>query len=288
MAAVFRKELSSFFNSMLGYVFVGAYVLIMGIIFFYINIRQQYPDFSATLNSSTFLFLIVIPVVSMRLFAEEARQKTDQLLFTAPISIIKIAAAKYLAALALYLIPLIVMIIFPLAMAPFTTGMPVGVVLSTFLGYFLLGACLISVGLLISSLTENQIVAALATCAAVIIFFLLDMIANNAPADRTSNLIFIAVLIIAIAAFIRLAMGTMPGAVICGVIALIACAAAFFINNTVFDGSMGKVLSWISLMSRYTNFGKGTLNITDIVYGVSFSTAFVFFTSIAVERRRWR
>jgi len=288
MSAVFKKEFTGYFKSIMGYIFIGVFVLLIGIFFVLINIGGQSSDFSYTLNSTSIIFLIIMPILTMRLFAEETRQNTDQLLYTAPLSLGRIVIAKFFAAFALYLIALALTIIFPLSVAAFSPDMPVAKIVGALLGYALLGSCLISVGLMVSALTDNQIIAAVGTFAAVLIFFILDSISNNAPQDRMSCIVFILALIVALALFIRFGMGTLLGAILFAVIAAIACAAAFLMNNAVFDGSIAKILSWVSLMSRFGNFGKGVLNISDIVYYISFTAVFVYLTMSVIERRRWR
>ena len=119
MKAVYKRELASYFKSMIGYVFMFFIFVIVGIYFSAYNLSYAYPSMNITFNSITFVFLIVIPVLTMRVLSEERRQKTDQLLLTAPVSITKIVCGKFFALLTVYLIPILVICLYPLIMRQF-------------------------------------------------------------------------------------------------------------------------------------------------------------------------
>ncbi len=159
MIAIYKRELKSYFYSMAGWLFVAANILLSGIYFMALNLRLGYPSLASTVKAIVFLLMVTIPVLTMRTMSEERRQKTDQLLLTAPVTVGKIVSGKYLAALTVFAVPTAVLAVYPIILCCFGQ---VGFAESytSILGYFLYGAASIAVGLFISCITESQIIAA--------------------------------------------------------------------------------------------------------------------------------
>jgi len=171
MFAVYKRELQAYFYSPIAYVFMGFFLLVTGLFFAGTNVMSQQASYSTMLGNMSFLFMLLVPVLTMRLLSEERKNKTDQLLLTAPVSVTGIVLGKYFAAISVFAITLVVSFIYPLVL--FTFGNPsFAEILTGYIGFFLLGASLISVGLLISSLTENQVVSALATFGVLLVMYL--------------------------------------------------------------------------------------------------------------------
>lgn len=286
MLAVLKKELLSYFNCLSGYVFLTFFIFISALYFSFINIFQALPDYQYVISNTTIMFLIIIPLLTMKLYSEEAKNKTDQLLFTAPVSITKITLGKYFAAVILFLFALILTTIFPIVLS-FYASLPVAQIFGTYLGYFLLGACFISVGIFISALSENQIAVSISTFAIIFLFYVLDSFALNLPTGKISSAIFILCLIILLSYLIynRTKIFFVP--LICFVIGLLSLIVAYFFDLNIFDSAIYKILSWFSLLSHFNNFGNGILNLSDIVYYVSFIILFLFLTVNTIEKRRW-
>jgi ABC-2 type transport system permease protein len=162
MLAVYRRELQSYFFSPIAYVFMGIFLLLSGIMFTLINVMQGSADFNGMLGNLTFLFMIVVPVLTMRLLSEERKNKTDQLLLTSPISLTSMVLGKYLAALSVFVLTLVITFVYPLILSMY--GNPsVSEIFTGYLGFFFLGSSLIAVGVFISALGENQITSAFIT-----------------------------------------------------------------------------------------------------------------------------
>ena len=159
MGAIYRREVGAFFTSSIAYVFLAVFYLAAGYFFFGSSLAMATTDMSNLFSSLFFVITILIPVLTMRLFSEEKKQKTEQGLLTAPVSIGGIVMGKYLAALTLYTIGLAIIFVYALILS-FFGAVAWGVVISNILALFLLGAAFIAVTLFISSLTENQVVAA--------------------------------------------------------------------------------------------------------------------------------
>jgi ABC-2 type transport system permease protein len=268
----------------------------MGVFFTFINLQPQNGDFQNTLNQLTIFLLILVPVLTMRLFAEEARQKTDQLLFTSPVSITSIVLGKYLSAFLLACIGMAITVVYPLMISHFGK-LPVPQIATLYLGFVLLIACFISIGMFISVNTENQIVAAVITALIIVFMFIMDAVVSfindtvtNAQAGSASAIsIGFVVLVIVLLAYI--VYDSTKNIYMGGIVALLLIAAAtglFFFNPNFFDGMIVKVTQWLSLMSRFDNFNNGILNVSDIIYYISFMAAFVYLSINTLEKRRWR
>ena len=201
MGAIFRKEMRTYFTTISGYGFLGFFALITGYFFIGQNIVGSSANYNDTLTGSMIMFLILVPVLTMRLFAEESRQKTDQLLYSVPIKVTSIVTGKFLAAVCLYFIALVITLVFPVALSAFG-NVDWGMTLTGYLGYFLMGMCLISVGLFISVLTDNQIVAAVSTFAVVFVLFMMDNITSSLPATIFSSLIFAGIVVIVLSVMV--------------------------------------------------------------------------------------
>lgn len=175
MKAIYKRELAGYFKSMIGYFFMFFLFVVTGIYFAAYNLSFRYPSMDATMNSVTFVFLIAVPILTMRVLAEERRQKTDQLLLTAPVSVIKIVCGKYFALVTAFLIPMLIISLYPLILRQFGKISFVQNY-TAILGFFLLGAANIAIGMFMSSLTENQIVAAVLTFVVMFVCYMMGAI----------------------------------------------------------------------------------------------------------------
>ncbi len=189
MKAIYKREVASYFKSMTGYVFLFFVFLIVGIYFYAYNLLNGYPSMNVTFNSITFVFLLVVPVLTMRVLAEERRQKTDQLLITAPVSVAKIVLGKFFALLTVYLIPIGVICIYPLIMRIFGK-ISFAQNYTAILGFFLLGAANIAVGLFISSLTENTIIAAVLTFVVMFLSYIMNGLESFLPSSMSDGIVY--------------------------------------------------------------------------------------------------
>jgi ABC-2 type transport system permease protein len=151
-----------------------------------------------------------------------------------------------------------------------------------------MGACFIAVGLFVSVMTDNQIIAAVATFAAVFALFIMDAIAFSMPADTLSSLVFVALIIVGVAFILYNSTKNLFAALIVGVLGVALAVALYLFNNLIFDGFITRTLLWLSVFSRYDNLVGGILSLTDIVYYASFSVLFIYLTINVIEKRRWR
>lgn len=286
MISILKKELKNYFNTITGYGFLGFLVLITGYFFISQNIVAANANYNETLAGSMIMFLILVPVLTMRLFAEETRQKTDQLLFSAPVKITDIVAGKFFAAALLYLLGIAITLVFPFILSRYGS-IDWGMTFVGLFGYIMMGTCLISVGLFISVLTDNQIVAAAATFAAVFLLLMMDNIASSAPISVSSSIMFIIIIIIAVSLTVY---NSTKNIALSGIFALtgfVITGELYLFKPNLFDGVIISILGWFSVLNRFENFYMGIISISDVIYYITFSLAFLYLSVNVIEKRRW-
>ena len=155
MTAIYKRELKSYFQSMTGYVLIAFLVIFTGIYFMAYNLNSGYPYFSYVLMNINYVLIIIIPMLTMRSFAEERKNKTDQLLLAAPVKLFDIVMGKYLAMVTVFAVPCLIFCIFPIIIKSFGTAY-LKVDYLSILMFFLLGCMYLVIGMFLSSLTESQ------------------------------------------------------------------------------------------------------------------------------------
>ena len=286
MAAIFKREMKMYFSSMIGYVFTAFFVLVTAIYFSLQNILSLSPQFENIFNSVIMMFLILAPILTMRLLSEETKQKTDQLLLTSPVSVVGVVLGKFFAAVTVFIIALVITMLFPLILS-FYGSIAVAQIIGSYIGFFLLGSSFIAVGLWISSITDNQIVSAVATFAAVFLLLMVETIVSSSSGNLTFSFIFALIIAILIATYFY--SNTKDWSV--GVIVFIVEAAVLVIlylkKPGVFYGLAGNFASMFAVLTRYNNFAMGILDLGSVVYFISFIGVFLYFTVRVIEKRRW-
>lgn len=180
MTAIYKRELSSYFNSMIGYVFVAVLIFFTGIYFMAYNLYNGLPQFSYTLYSLMSILLITIPVLTMKSMAEERHSRTDQLLLTSPVTLTGVVLGKYFAMVTVFLIPVALMAFCPLIIAMNGEARLLSDYAALF-AFFLMGCVFLAIGMFLSSLTESQIIAAVSTFAVLLILYLWDDLTGFLP-----------------------------------------------------------------------------------------------------------
>lgn len=178
MGAIFKKEFRSFFTSPVGYIVLAVMTFFSGLFFVSYNIGSQSSDLSSVFSSLFMVALLVLPLVTMRLFSEEKRQKTDQALLTSPVSLTGIVLGKFFAAFVMFMLSIAIMLVFAIIIA-FQVTPDWTVILGNFIGLLLVGGLIVAIGLLISSLTESQLIAAVVTIGISFILLIMDNIATQ-------------------------------------------------------------------------------------------------------------
>lgn len=286
MTAIFKREFKSCFTGMIGWVIAAVSLFFLGLYYTNRNLLYASSDFATVLYTMTMILLFLLPAISMRSFAEERKNKTDQLLLTSPVGIPSIVAGKYLAEVAIFALPLAAAVIMPLILTAFGTVSLVAAY-SALLGYLLLGAACLAVGTWISALTENQILAYLATFGALLVAYLMNGIQTM---FTTGNLLaFVVFMVIVLVAAILV--GVSCKRLTAGLTVFCIGAAAVFILFLVRPAwlltAFNAVLDALALFEPFKDIVGGMFSIPAIVYYLSVIGLFLFMTGQALERRRW-
>lgn len=286
MTAVLKHELKIYFHSLTAYVF-GAFLLVaVGIGAMMYNIQAAVSNFEFVLNFCALVFAVIVPVLTMRVIAEERKQKTDQLLYALPITTTQVILGKYLSLLIVYLIPLALIALYPLIFSRFGE-----VYLLTSYGsmfaFFLLGAALLAVGVFISSLTENQGMAAGLGIAAILFNYFSVSLSEMVSATAMGSLITMTVLVIILGFVVRHVTGNDDLAYWPCLAVIALMTGTYFLDSTVFEGLLPKIMANLSLFSRFDTFVNGVFDLTAIVYFGSVIVFFLFLSVQSLEKRRY-
>ncbi len=176
MLAVFKRELHSYFTGPIAYIFCAIYLLVTNLCFYYMNIQNYSSDISSIFLVAIIAFMILIPLMTMRLWSEEKRQRTDQLLLTAPVTTTAVVMGKFFSALVVLAISMLLTLVQPLIVVMHGTAQ-VGMIVGNYVALFLAASAYIAISMFFSSLTKSQLVAALGSILALVLFLLMDMFA---------------------------------------------------------------------------------------------------------------
>ena len=286
MTAIYKRELKSYLTSMVGYLFIFFILVLTGIYFSAYQLSAAYPKFEYTLSAVTFVFLIGVPILTMRVLAEERKQKTDQLLLTAPVSVGNIVIGKYLALVTVYAIPILVMCTYPLIMSKFGT-VAFGSAYTAILGFFLLGCANIAIGVFMSALTESQVIAAVLTFVLLFAFYMMNGISSFFSKTSMSTCVTFGLLILAAAIILYTMIKNALISAIAAVIGEVILAVIYVVKSSVFEGGIQKVLNIFNLSGHFDNFTSNIFDIKGIVYFLSVIAVCLFLTMQSISKRRW-
>ena len=287
MIAVYKRELGAYFHSMTGYICCAFLVCCVGIYFMAANLFSGYPSFAYALNSSLFIFVLTTPLLTMRSMAEDRRNKTDQLLLTSPLSVGKMVLGKYAAMLTVLAIPCVLFCFCPLIIKLNGTA-TLASDYASILVFFLLGSVCIAVGLLISSLTESQIIAALGTFGALLLGLLWDGLVSYIPDSAAFSFMGLVVLTLLLALLLN---GLTGNWVLSGGVAIVGVAAelvVFLVKRTAYEKLLGNLLGAFSLTTPFDNFATNQVfDLAGLILYLSLDALFLFITVQLVQRRRY-
>lgn len=286
MIAVLKHELRLYFHSLTAYVF-GAFLLaFVGIGAMLYNIQAAVSNFEFVLSFGSLVFVVIVPILTMRVIAEERKQKTDQLLYALPITTTQVILGKYLALLVVYLIPLALISLYPLLFAQFgEVYLPTSY--GSILAFFVLGAALIALGVFISSLTDNQGFAAGIGIAAILLNYYSVSLSEYISSTAFGSLAALCVLVVLLAMLVKYLTKNETLAYFGAGGLLVLIMGFYMYDSTQFEGLLPQVMANLSLFERFYVFVNGVFDMAAIVY---YLTAIVFFLFLAVqslEKRRY-
>lgn len=287
MLAIYKRELKSYFHSMTGCVFIAFLVMFTGIYFMAYNLNAGYPYFSYTLSGSLIVFLVGIPLLTMRSFSEERKTKTDQLLLTAPLSLTKVVLGKYFAMVTVLAVPNVIFCLFPLLIKLQGTAYLL-VDYSSIAVFFLLGCVYLAIGMFMSSLTESQIIAFISTFGILLLLYLWDGILSFLPSSALSGMIGILLILTLIVVYIyHMTKNWMLAAGI-EAVGIAAALIVYFVKSSLYENLLTKLLGRLVLADVFMNISSSNIvDVSGLLLYVSILIIFVFLTIQTIQKRRW-
>ena len=286
MITIYRKDLHTYFTTLTGYIFMACILLVGGIYCYMNNIYYGYASFEQSINYLPFFFIFLVPVISAGVFTDEKRQKTEQLLYTLPLTSREIVLGKYLALITILLIPLAVLGLYPLTLSFYGEVNLVSAYCNLF-AIFLLGAALCAICMFISSLTESIIVSAILCFGVMFVLYQMNSFAESLSSSAKNSYIGFTLIAIALAVFIWYMTKNIYIALIPSMIVMIALNVLYKFSLQMVAGKINLIMSNIAIFSKLDRFMNGVIDVNAVLYYVSIIALFVLFTVYTFERKRW-
>lgn len=286
MIAIFKREFKSYYSGMMGWLLTGVMLLFGGLYFTAANLQGGYTNFTISLYSFVIVLLIFIPLLCMRSFAEEKRSKTDQLLLTSPVSVSGIVIGKYLALLAMFAVPVAIFSLYPLIML-LLGGVDLVASYAGILGYFFMGAACIAVCMYLSTLTENQIIAALSGFGVLLVAYLLPSIQTLFTTGSGLAMAAFVVILLAASVIVGLRSRTLTLGAGVFLVGFVLLTILFNTKSAALTSAFTSMLGALALFEPFLEFVNGLFSVTALVYYLGVIVLFLFLTGQALEKRRW-
>ena len=286
MSAVFSHELKNYFQSLTAYVF-GAFLLAFtGIGALMYNINAAVSNFEYVLDFCSIVFVVIVPILTMRVIAEERKQKTDQLLYSLPITTTQVILGKYLALLVVYTIPLCIISLYPLLFRRYGEVYLL-TAYGSILAFFIMGSALIALGVFISSLTENQGFAAGIGIAVILLNYFSVTLSEYVSSTAYSSLVSLFIIVILLAVVIKKLTKNDVLAYGVGGVLIAGLMITYFADMERLEGLLPDIMTKLSLFKQFSYFVNGIFDMTAIVYFLSVIAFFLFLSVQSLEKRRY-
>lgn len=286
MSAIFKHELRSYFHTLTAWLFAAFLLCFVGIGAMMYNIQAAVSNFEYVLSFGCLVFVVIVPILTMRVLAEERRQRTDQLLYSLPVSTVEVVLGKYASLIVLYLVPLAIIAVYPLVFARFgEVYLPTSY--GSIFAFFLLGAALLAVGMFISSLTENQGLAAGVGIAALLFNYYSVSLSEYVSTSAMGGVIALVALCCVLGLILKLLTGSGSLGYWVGLALSTACVALYILAPESIEGLLPGIMSTLSLFERFYVFVNGVFDLEAVVFYLSVIGFFLFLTVQSLEKRRY-
>ena len=287
MAAIYKKELRAYFTSVTGYLVIAALLMFIGIYFTANNLNYGYPSFAYSIINAGLIIIVAVPLLTMRSFSEERRSRTDQLLLTAPVTVTAIVVGKWLSMMTVLAVPMGISCICPLIMLTTGAGTPL-VDYSTIFAFYCMCGVYVAIGEMISSITENQLVAAVLTFVALLVLYLWDSLVGFIPGTAMASyvclIVLTAIVCIVTYSYSKNALVT----VIIGFAGIAVSTVLYFVLGNKMEGMVPEALASFSMMKPLHNFAYYSIfDLRGIILYLSLAALFLVLTMQTVQKRRW-
>ncbi len=286
MIAVLKHELSGYFHSLTAYIFSAFLLAFVGIGALIYNIQSAVANFEYVLGYVCLGFAVIIPILTMRVIAEERKQKTDQLLYSLPIRTSQIVMGKYFALLTVYLVPLCIVAVYPLIFAQFgEVYLPTSY--GSLFAFFMMGAAMIAAGTFISSLTENQGFAAGIAVPVILLNYYSVTLAEYVSATASGSAAALIVTAVLLGFVIRHLTKNQNLAYGISILIMLAVVIIYIADSSRFEGMVPDIMTKLSLFERFYTFVNGVFDLTAIIYYITVIIFFLFLSVQSLEKRRY-
>ena len=286
MTAVLKHELKNYFHSLTAYVFGAFLLIVIGIGAMMYNISAAVSNFEYVLGFASMVFIVIVPILTMRTIAEEKKQRTDQLLYCLPISTTEVVCGKYSALIIVFLLPLLVVCIYPLVFMKYGAVHLLTAYGSLF-AFFLAGAALLALGVFISSITDNQGLAAGIGIAVILFNYYSVSLAENISSTSFGSLIVILIFFVILGMIVKNLTQNKNMAYITSLVFMIITVLMYINDSALFEGLVPEVMRKLSIFDRLDIFVNGVFDIASIVYFITFTVFFLFLSVQSLEKRRY-
>lgn len=286
MRAIFKHELRGYMHAWSTYLFCAFLLLFVGVGAMLYNIESAVANFEYVLQLVSIGLTVIIPVLTMRSVAEEKRQKTDQLLYSLPLTTWQIVAGKYAAMVAVYFAPLAVTALYPLIFAQYGEVYLLTAYGSLF-AFFLMGAALIAAGMFISSLTDSQGFAAGISIALFLFNYYSVTLAENISASAFGATLGIGILALLLGAAVYKLTRSMTIGYGVGMLILAAAVVTVLVDASVLTRLLPETMEALSLFGRFDAFVNGVFDMGSVVFYLSVTAFFLVLTVQSLEKRRY-
>ncbi len=287
MLSVYKRELKSYFTTVVGYISIALIVAVTGIFVKLVSFTNGYPNFEYVLPNSSIVLMLAVPLLTMRTFAEERRQKSDLLLYSLPLKTGQIVAGKYLAVVTVLAVPCGLMAFMPVVLS-FYGPVNFGSAYAGLAAFFLLACAMAAICMFMSVLTESQVIAAVLGVGSLFLIYISSVISESVPTTAVASFIAITVFVLLLGVVIYLFTKDYWIAFTVAVVLEAALVIVYITKGDVFAGLFQKIVSWFSLFDRLSDFiGNQLFDMTTVVYYGSVAFLFCYLTAAVFEKRRF-
>lgn len=288
MIAIYAREVKSYFNNMLGYIVCAFMIAVIGLYFMANNLYSGYPYFAYAIINCARILVFALPILTMKCFSEERKSKTDQMLLTAPVRLYEIVLAKYLAMVTVYLIPMIVSFICPLIIKINGDEGHLRIDYLSIFTMFILGCVFIAIGMFLSSLTESQIIAAVAAFAIVFAAAMWSSLLNFIPSTAMASSVFIFIAMFLLGMILEALLKNWYVAAGIPLLGMIATAVIYTVKSTKLENFIPDQLSKINLFTPLEDICTNYIfDLSGILMYLSIIFIFIMLTIQVIYKRRW-
>ena len=285
MSAIYRKEMRIYLSGMFGWSVMAVLLFFLGLFTSVFNLLSGISGVSYTLTSMHWILIVLIPLLTMRSIAEERHARTDQLLYSLPIRQSEVVVAKYLAACTVFLLPTAVYALCPVILAGFGE-VSLAAAYTALFGYILLGAALIAISLFVSSLVENQILAAVLSIVSMLVIYFMSSIATLLPTGALASFLLCVLAALAIGALVWNSTKNLSGGMAVSAVLILPISVVYIVNTDLFEGLVPNALFSLDLFTRFSGFSYGRFDLPATVFYLSLIGFFLFLTVRSMEKRR--